>query len=451
MRPEAAQQGQPGAGGGRELPPDFAHRVATKIILTSERERDPDLAAQKVSRVILRNVSGPERLPYWVEMTEALLEEEEAQRYAAVAWASIVLEKDQNPRVKKFVEEMLDFYVDQFLHVQRPEYELEYRRKKFSYYSRILGDVFIKMMELNSELYEVISFLFSSIIRKEMALEAQAKEDRPGRRISMSRDRDREGTGKKLFDDVVDYVHARGEFKSDSLNQQNPNEFIAILADRMRGTRRYVIQDIMNRRALERKKEAEKELSERLASAEDIILARDTFKKAINLFWTEKRYNYKYLSVEKVRVTLQVVAVIVGIMFFLTSYLGIGGMLWWEGAAVLVAMYLFARVFCSRRAFRSFFPDDVSKELEVVVGAFTPAFRKMSKQQLDSFLYRQVHDPENLSLLPILPEFVKYVFAVMPERSSAIVATDELSDIMENMEIDIARTIRSSLPAREPI
>ena len=188
----------------------------------------------------------------------------------------------------------------------------------------------------------------------------------------------------------------------------------------------------------------EKELSERLANAEDVILAKDSFKKALKLFWTEKLYNFKYLSVEKVRVTVQVLAIILGIAFFLMGYLGIYTMLWWEGIIVAFAMYVYARLLCSRKAFRKFFPDDVSKELEVVVGTFTPTFRRMSKDQMDSFLVRQVKDSENQELLPILSEFVKYLFAVMPDRKSAIITLEELSEVMENIELDIARMMRDA-------
>ncbi|MCZ6471805.1 MAG: hypothetical protein O6934_00040, partial [SAR324 cluster bacterium] len=98
---------------------------------------------------------------------------------------------------------------------------------------------------------------------------------------------------------------------------------------------------------------------------------------------------------------------------------------------------------------RRFFPDDVSKELEVMVGSFTPTIRRMSKDQMDSFLVRQVKDPRNVELLPIISEFVKYVFAVMPERKSAIITLEDLADIMENIELDVSRKMRISAAQNE--
>jgi hypothetical protein len=314
-----------------------------------------------------------------------------------------------------------------------------------------MGNTFITMMDINSELYEAISLIYSRLIRKEMALESTKGDRSSSSRLRMARTEAAPKAVKKLYDEIIDYIHARGEFKSESLNQQNPNEFMAILADRMRATRRYVIQDIMNRTALAKKKEAEKELSERLAGAEELIMARDTFKNAVSLFWTEKRYNFKYLAVEKVRVTVQVLSIIVGIGHFLAGYLEIGGMQWWEGLIVAVAMYIFAKVLASRKAFQRYFPDDVSKELEVVLGSVTPVLRKMSKEQMDAFLIRQVKDPTNLKLLFILPEFVKYVYAVMPDRHESIVSMEELGELLETMELDIARTLRAHQPPPPPI
>ncbi|MBI3992615.1 MAG: hypothetical protein HY342_05035 [Candidatus Lambdaproteobacteria bacterium] len=435
-----------------QLPEDFAKRLATKIVVTNERERDPEKAVQDVARLIMRNVSQPGRERLFADTAEILLEGEETRRYAAIGWVSVTLDHQGEPRYEQFVGRVVDALIFDHTNIVRPPVELD-RRRRFSFYAGYLGRVFIAMMDINSELYEVVNLIYSRIIRREMELENQRSEEATSsaRRIIMTQQQKGPTAAKKLYDEIVDYIHARGEFKSESLNQQNPNEFMAILADRMRATRRYVIQDIMNRQALSRKKEAEKELSERLAAAEDIILARDTFKKALNLFWTEKRYNFKFLAVEKVRVTLQVSAILVGIVHFLVGYLGLYGMLWWEGLAVALIMYVFARIFCSRHAFQRFFPSDVSKELEVVVGSVTPTLRKMSKGQMDAFLIRQVKDPANLNLLFIMPEFMKYVFAVMPERHNTIVTTDELSDLMETMELDIARTLRAAAPPPPPI
>ena len=433
----------------RELPPDFAQRIATKVVFTNERERDPEAALEKIGEMLLRNLSRPTRVRYFIDVVEHLENDPETLRFAGLCFVSIVLDRQENPRYVKFLDDVMNAMIEDHQQEAKQPFQAEYRRRHFSAYARIMGDSFTAMMQINSELYEVISHIFTMLIRKEMEQE-QARKDRAeggGRRISFAQE-DTPKVGKKLFDDLVDYVHDRGEQRSGTLQQQNPNEFIAILADRLRGTRRYVIQDILNTQALERRKEAEKELSERLAGAEEVILARDAYKRAIRLYWTEKQYNFKYMAVEKVRVTVQVLAVIVGIVHFLVGYLGLMGMHWIEGVIATVAMYAFARVFGSRHYFRRFFPDDVTKELEVVVGSFTPTFRKMSKDQLDSFMHRQVRDPELLHYLALMPEFVRYVFAVMPDRNNVVIERDDLGEILQNMEMDIARVLRTTSPSQ---
>lgn len=430
----------------RELPADFAYRIATKVIFTNERERDPEAALEKIGELLLRNLSRPTRVHYFMDVLEHLENDPETLRFAGLCFVAIVLDRQDSPRHEKFLDDVMEAMVSDHQQEVKAPFQAEYRRRHFSAYARILGDSFIAMMSINSELYEVISQIFTLLIRKEMEQEQQRKDasEGGGRRIALTREQQAPKVGKKLFDDMVDYVHDRGEQRTGTLQQQNPNEFIAILADRLRGTRRYVIQDILNQQALQRRKEAEKELSERLAGAEEIILAKDAFKRAVRLYWTEKQYNFKYLAVEKVRVTVQVLAVIVGIGHFLLGYLGLFGMHWWEGVIVTVVMYIFARIFGSRQYFRRFFPDDVTKELEVVVGSFTSTFRKMGKDQLDAFFHHQVRDPANAHYLALLPEFVRYVFAVMPERANTVIEREELGELLQNMEMAIARVLRTT-------
>lgn len=429
------------------LPPDFAQRIATKVIFTNERERDQEVALKNIGSMLMRTVSQPDRIPYFIEALESLENDDETTRFAGLCWASLVLDRQEDLKYEQFVEDILQHLIVEHQRGDKPPFEMEYRRKRYSYYARILGESFISMMNINSDLYEAVSEVFSSLIRREMEMEERKKDEEKGsqRRISLSKGSDDESKiGKKLFDDVVDFIHARGEQKTGTLHQGNPNEFIAVLADRMRGTRRYVIQDLLNRQALTRRKETEKELSAKLASAEDIILAKAAYKKAVSLYWTEKQYNFKFLAVEKVRVTVQVLAVLMGVVHFLFGYLGWFGMKWWEGVIITISMYFFSKILCSRKFFSRFFPEDVSKELEMTVGTFTPTFRKMSLEQMDAFLSRQVKDPDNKPFLIMFPEFMKYVFAVMPDRNNVVLEKEELSEVLQNAEMDIARVLRAN-------
>ena len=250
--PFGAQEAQPQAPS-KPVPEDFAQRMATKIVVTLERERDPDEGLHKVAQMLMRNLGAHDRIQYFVEAVETLLEDEEAVRYGALSYVSVAIDPDRNPNHEIFLSDVLDTLIDNHSNIVKPPIALENARKTFSAYARHMGEVFSKMIDMNSDLYEVIGHIFGTLIRKEMAMEQAEKEGRTSaRRLSMA-SRDGPKAAKKLFDEIIDYLHSRGEFHSDSLNQQNPNEYMGLLADRLRGTRRYIIQDIINKQALAKK------------------------------------------------------------------------------------------------------------------------------------------------------------------------------------------------------
>ncbi len=110
------------------------------------------------------------------------------------------------------------------------------------------------------------------------------------------------------------------------------------LKERLGQSRRYVVQDVMNQRALEKKKQLELELENQLASAEELILAQEPYVEGLALFIHEKRYNYKFLAVEKIRMTLQLLGSIVGAVYFLVGYMDLWGMDWIDGTFVCLGM-----------------------------------------------------------------------------------------------------------------
>ena len=42
---------------------------------------------------------------------------------------------------------------------------------------------------------------------------------------------------------------------------------------------------------------------------------------------------------------------------------------------------------------------------------------------------------------------MRYVFAVMPDRTSVVLEREELGEILQNMEMDIARVLRTTSPS----
>ena len=429
-----------------DVPKDFANRVATKITAINERELDEEIASAKVAALIFKNMSHPDALPYFNETIDILLQDEHTHKYAATTWTSLLWHEDVHPEYRKFVNSILDRTILVHIKADLPMFDHDESGKEFSAYAYTLGETFIQMMRLNSDLYNILTDIYSYIIRNEMSRDLEkGKEESSRKKAIVGRKKTKETevrNPKKLFDDIVDYISERGEFRSDTLEQKNPNEFILILADRLRSTRRYVIQDIMNRHALERKKALEKELRDRQASAEEVIQAGGPFKHGLYLFWLEKRYNFKYLAVEKVRITLQILAIFLGLGAVGVGFLGLGPMGLVEGLLVGGFMTVYSQMFCSRAVFGPFYPKDVTVELEKDVGAYTPTFRKMSINQMNSFMSRQLKEPENSLLLHLIPEYVKYIFAVMPDRNEILMSKENVNEFMERLEINLSKLQR---------
>jgi hypothetical protein len=45
----------------------------------------------------------------------------------------------------------------------------------------------------------------------------------------------------------------------------------------------------------------------------------------------------------------------------------------------------------------------------------------------------------------MIPEYVKYLFAIMPDRKNMVITMDELSELVENAEIEIAKAVRGQV------
>lgn len=425
----------------RAVPKDFSLRVATRITAISEREMDESVASSRISDLLYRNLKDPDMHSHFMDVVDLLLSNEETEKYAATTWASLIWHEDEHPEYRAMLESVIKSMADGHILNTRPSIEHEDTGKYFSAFATTIGEVFIQMMKVSSDLYDLVTDIYTLIIRLEMARDFNRKEEEERRKKGGPRRKKdtRNYNNKKLYDDIIDYVSQRGDFRSDNLNQKNPNEFIIVLADRMRSTRRYVIQDIMNRQALEKKKQLEKELREREASAEEVIMAAKPFNHGLYLYWVEKRYNFKYLAVEKVRITLQVLGFMMGIGAVGASYLQLAPLSLMESLMITVQMLLYSKAFCSKFFFLPFYPKDVTAILEEEVGVFTPIFRKMSGDQMTSFVNRQIRHPDNGLLLHLMPEYFKYIFAVMPDRNNLLMSKDELNEVMERVELNISK------------
>ena len=423
---------------GEEIPENFAGQIARDVMVLFQKQMDPEVAAVEASSYLWKNAGTPEKVSYFVDATELWLESgTSGDKFAALSWNGLVTQSVNNQDYDTFLRMMIVAILDGYYSLQKPD--IEYKEKRYSTYTSIIANTFIRMVELNPASEAGASEIFTILVHSEMDLEArsQAEEDETG---SSTIPTDMQ----KLFDEMIDYLHDRGMFKSNPMagEEANPNEHIEVLCERLRGTRRYVMQEVINERALEKRKKLEMELENQLASAEEIVMVAPQFTEGMAFFVQEKRYNFKYLAVEKIRMTLQLLGSITGAVYFLLGFMGVWGVHWIDGMVVCLVMLIFVRIAASRKQFQFFYPTDISKELEDCSTAFLNVMRNMSQEQLEQFLVRQIKLERNQKYLAMVPEFMKYLYAIMPDRKSMVITVDELSELVENSEIEVAKQLR---------
>lgn len=423
---------------GEEIPENFAGQIARDVMVLFQKQMDPEVAAVEASSYLWKNAGTPEKVSYFVDATELWLESgTSGDKFAALSWNGLVTQSVNNQDYDTFLRMMIVAILDGYYSLQKPD--IEYKEKRYSTYTSIIANTFIRMVELNPASEAGASEIFTILVHSEMDLEARsaAEEDETG---SSTIPTDMQ----KLFDEMIDYLHDRGMFKSNPMagEEANPNEHIEVLCERLRGTRRYVMQEVINERALEKRKKLEMELENQLASAEEIVMVAPQFTEGMAFFVQEKRYNFKYLAVEKIRMTLQLLGSITGAVYFLLGFMGVWGVHWIDGMVVCLVMLVFVRIVASRKQFQFFYPIDISKELEDCSTAFLNVMRNMSQEQLEQFLVRQIKLERNQKYLAMVPEFMKYLYAIMPDRKSMVITVDELSELVENSEIEVAKQLR---------
>lgn len=423
---------------GEEIPENFAGQIARDVMVLFQKQMDPEVAAAEASSYLWKNAGTPEKVSYFVDATELWLESgTSGDKFAALSWNGLVTQSVNNQDYDTFLRMMIVAILDGYYSLQKPD--IEYKEKRYSTYTSIIANTFIRMVELNPASEAGASEIFTILIHSEMDLEArsQAEEDETG---SSTIPTDMQ----KLYDEMIDYLADRGMFKSNPMagEEANPNEHIEVLCERLRGTRRYVMQEVINERASEKRKKLEMELENQLASAEEIVMVAPQFTEGMAFFVQEKRYNFKYLAVEKIRMTLQLLGSITGAVYFLLGFMGVWGVHWIDGMVVCLVMLIFVRIVASRKQFQFFYPTDISKELEDCSTAFLNVMRNMSHEQLEQFLVRQIKLERNQKYLGMVPEFMKYLYAIMPDRKSMVITVDELSELVENSEIEVAKQLR---------
>ncbi|MBC8259422.1 MAG: hypothetical protein H8E38_10420 [SAR324 cluster bacterium] len=422
-----------------ELPENFASQIARDVMVIFQKQMDPETAAADSSAYIWENAGTPQKVAGFIDATEIWLESQTVgDKFAALSWLGLFNQSVNNEDYDTFIHMMIDSMIMGYYGLEKED--IEFKEKKYSSYTALFGNTMIRMVELNASNGEIAAKLFSILIRNEMKLEEKSKiaEEETGSALIPS-------DMQELFDDIISYIGERGAFKASAMGggeEDNPNEHIEVLSERLRATRRFVMQEVINDRALEKRKQLELELENQLASAEEIVMVSPQFTDGMAFFVQEKRFNFKYLAVEKIRMTLQLLGSITGAVYFLIGFMGVWGVNWIDGLVVCVIMLIFVRIIASRKQFQFFYPTDISKELQECSTAFITVMRNMSQEQLEHFLVRQIKLERNQKYLSMVPEYVKYLYAIMPDRKSMMITVDELSELVENSEIEVAKQLR---------
>ena len=386
---------------GEEVSEELAGQIARDVMVLFQKQMDPEAAAVDASSYLWQNAGTPGKVSYFVDATELWLDSgATGNKFAALSWNGLVTQSVNNQDYDTFLRMMIVAILDGYYSLQKPD--IDYKEKRYSSYTSIISNTFIRMIELNPASEAGASEIFSILVHSEMALEASSQAE----------------------------------------EEENPNDHIEILCEKLRGTRRNVMQEVINERALEKRKKLEMELENQLASAEEIVMVSPQFTDGIAFFVQEKRFNFKYLAVEKIRMTLQLLGSITGAVYFLLGFMGVWGVHWIDGIVVCLVMLVFVRIAASRSQFQYFYPVDISKELEECATAFINVMRSMSQEQLEQFLVRQIKLERNQKYLAMVPEFMKYLYAIMPDRKSMVITVDELSELVENSEIEVAKQLR---------
>ncbi len=421
-----------------DVPENFAEQISRDVMVIFQKQMDPEIAAAESSAYIWKNTGTPEKVSYFVDATELWQDSRSnVDKFAALSWNGLVTQSVNNQDYDTFLRIMISTILKGFYGLEKPD--VDYKDKRFSGYTVIIGNTFIRMVELNPANDANASDIYSLLVHIEMDLEAesQAAEEETGTSTIPT-------DMQELYDEVIEYLAERGMFKQDPMSggEENPNAHIEALCERLRSTRRFVIQEVINERAIEKRKKLEMELENQLASAEEIVLVAPQFTEGMAFFVQEKRYNFKYFSVEKIRLTLQLLGSITGAVYFLLGFMGVWGIHWIDGLVVCLVMLVFVRFAASRKQLQFFYPTDISKELEECSTAFLNVMRNMSQEQLEQFLVRQIKLERNQKYLSMVPEFMKYLYAIMPDRKSMMISVDELSELVENSEIEVAKQLR---------
>lgn len=418
----------------------LAKELANTVVFTLEREMDSAIATSQVARIVKDHIKSTALYPELHDCIDILLANDETKKHAGMVLASFFWNEDDDKSYRGFMESFIDRMLRGHHDAERNPFRDKKSGKLFSAFAFTLGEVFIQLYKISPENYYVISELFTDIVRKETKSEIyeQQRNSHPFKskpKIATS------AVTKKLFDDMFDYINQRSSFSSNNLNTTNPFEYIIALSDRLRSTRRYVIQDVINKNAVERKKAMEKALKERQASAEEIISMFKPFAHGLKMFHSAKLYNIKYVEIEKKRITMQILPIFIATAVLAGAFLELVSI----SMTSMITIGIFClcmRFFVNEKTLSHWYPKDQTAQLELDVSEVCRVMRKTSGDQLDSFLRRVVKESKEVQYLRLMPEYTQYIFSVIPHKKDILISQDQLEDTIGRLNAQVTQHSR---------
>ena len=175
---ESPAKEEPKAAKPAQVPRDFPLRIATRIITINEREMDEHVANSRVADLVYRNLKDPELHNYLLDAVDILLHNNETQRYGGRVWVALNWGEDEHPEYLELTQSVLTTCAEGHRYNRREMWEDAESARSFSYFAYIIGESFIQMMKVTSEMYDVVTDMFTHIIRMEMTKDLDEKENK---------------------------------------------------------------------------------------------------------------------------------------------------------------------------------------------------------------------------------------------------------------------------------
>jgi len=425
----------------KNKPNQFVNQVASKIIFIFERELEKNIALENVAKLIHTNFNNKETLPSFFQLLDRFHESESEQSYLSLSWSALVLKDDREETYLKLIKMILNQAIEGHQKQDKKAFKVKETGVFYSGYAFSLGELFISLKNQDENFMNNVKNHYTYLIEEEMTLEH--KEILKDARLSNKSQRKKKKSktamqGKKLFDDILDYIVQRGHYKSESLNQKNPKAYIQVLSDQLRDIRRNTTQRMMGHFASEKKKALHKALQSKTATAEEIISATNPFKSGLQHFREAKLYNYRYMKTEKIRLIAQIGPIVAGLVYLGSGLMEIIVISYFE-ATIVSSLMVISKVLCSKKLFKRFYPEDVVLKLEEDIECLTQVFKKTSYQQMTPFLVRQVKENENKKFLNFLPEYLRYIFSVIPDKNKIQMTQQDFSRCLNFLQSSIRK------------